>query len=93
METDDQGSPKFWGQDRDQFGMPEPYNSYLVISSPWETKECGIASVVPISGNARLSKAQFLAERGGERAAFESAVASLKDEVSNTGLRFELQED
>jgi hypothetical protein len=84
---------KFWGTGRDQSGMPEPYNSYLVISSPWETQECGIASVVPISGSARLSKSQFLADRGGERAAFESAITSLKGELSNAGLRFELQED
>ena len=40
---------KFFGTQQDQFGMPVPYHSYLVVSSPWQTPNSGIASVVPLS--------------------------------------------
>jgi hypothetical protein len=56
---------KFFGAERDQFGMPVPYHSYLIVSSPWEMPGSGIASVVPLSVNAPLSKPHFPVLQGG----------------------------
>ncbi len=83
---------KFWGEDRNQSGMPVPYYAYLVISSPWQTEACGIASVVPITEGAPLSKRHFIAESGGERAAFIAAIGCLKSESGNRDLQFEFHE-
>lgn len=77
---------KFFGAEQDQFGMPVPYHSYLVVSSPWQTPDSGIASVVPLSANAPLSKAHFPVLQGGERAAFEAALLALSSEPNNAGL-------
>ena len=78
---------KFFGAERDQFGMPVPYHSYLIVSSPWEMPGSGIASVVPLSVNAPLSKPHFPVLQGGERAAFDVALQALSHEPKNIGLK------
>lgn len=77
---------KFWGAQQNQFGMPDPYNSYFVVSSPWQTADGGVASVVPLSGNAPLSKQHFPVLQGGERSAFDAALKALASEPGNIGL-------
>ena len=77
---------KFWGANQDQFSMPVPYHSYLVVSSPWQTPDSGIASVVPLSTSAPLSSQHFPVLYGGERGAFEAALKALASEPSNVGL-------
>lgn len=84
---------KFWGEGLDDFGMPTPYHSYFVVSSPWLTADGGVASVVPLSTGAPLSKAHFSVTAGGERAAFEVAVEALASEPSNVGLKRQSHED
>ncbi len=76
---------KFFGAEQDHFGMPVPYHSYLVVSSPWQTPNSGIASVVALSANAPLSKPHLLVQ-GGERAAFDAALQALASEPNNAGL-------
>ena len=78
---------KFWGAQQNQFGMPVPYHSYLVVSSPWQTPDSGIASVVPLSTGAPLSNQHFPVLQGGERGAFEVALKALKSEPGNMGLK------
>ncbi|MBU3564187.1 hypothetical protein [Polynucleobacter sp. Tro8-14-1] len=78
---------KFFGAEQDQFGMPVPYHSYLVVSSPWEMLGSGIASVVPLSENAPLSKPHFPVLQGGERAALDVALQALSHEPKNIGLK------
>ena len=77
---------KFWGAQQGQFGMPDPYHSYLVVSSPWLTVDSGIASVVPLSTGAPLSNQHFPVLQGGERGAFDAALKALASEPSNVGL-------
>lgn len=84
---------KFFGAEKDQFGMPDPYHSYLVVSSPWETPDSGIASVIPISVNAPLLKSHFPVLKGGERAAFDIALQALSHEPKNAGLKRLFHED
>ncbi len=78
---------KFFGTEQDQFDMPVPYHSYLVVSSPWQTPDSGIASVVALSANAPLSNPHFPVLQGGERAAFEAALQALASEPNNAGLK------
>lgn len=83
---------KFWGAQKDQFGMPVPYHSYLVVASPWQTSDSGVASVVPLSVNAPMSQQHFLAQQGGERAAYDAAVKALASESKNNGLQHHAHE-
>ncbi len=84
---------KFWGATQDEYGMPIPYHSYLVVASPWYSADDGIASVVPLSAIAPLTKPHYPVLKGGERAAFDAAIAALKNEVKNKGLTFQAHED
>jgi hypothetical protein len=77
---------KFWGSQFDTYGMPIPYHSYFVVASPWQTQDSGVASVVPLSTNAPLTKNHFLAQTGGERAAFQAAIEWLETEPGNQNL-------
>jgi hypothetical protein len=77
---------KFFGATQDPFGMPIPYHSYLVVSSPWQASNSGIASVVALSASAPLSKPHVLVLQGGERAAFDAALQALASEPANVGL-------
>jgi hypothetical protein len=84
---------KYWGTQQDQFGMPVPYHSYLVVSSPWQTLDSGIASIVPLSTSAPLSRSHFAVLQGGERAAFDAALIALSSEPGNSGLTQLCHED
>lgn len=66
--------------------MLDTYHSYLVVSSPWQTPDSGIASVVSLSVSAPLSKQHFPVLQGGERGAFDAALKALASEPSNIGL-------
>jgi hypothetical protein len=86
---------KFFGAQTDAYGMPTPYFSYLVVSSPWDKLDSGIASIVPLSGSsnpvassANPISPHHLALSGGEEAAYKKAVAALKSASSHTGLTF-----
>jgi len=46
----------FCGPQINSLTMPSPYHSYLVVSSPWQTPDSGIASVVAITLNAPMSR-------------------------------------
>ena len=84
---------KFWGATKDAYGMPIPYHSYLIVASPWNGTNGGVASVVPLSTSAPLSTPHYPVLNGGERAAFDSAVKALKEETANSSLSFQVDED
>lgn len=84
---------KFWGATQDEYGMPIPYHSYLVVASPWHSANDGVASVVPLSAGAPLSKLHYPVLKGGERASFDAALIALKSEPQNEGLTFHVHED
>ncbi len=75
--------------------MPNPYYSYLVVASPWQTSQSGIASIVPLSGSNVVSNSgtapvnsNHVDMSGGEKAAYDKAVKALKDAPSHKGLSF-----
>jgi len=82
----------FFGDNLDAFGMPDPFYSYLVVVSSWKTPYSGVASIVPLSLEAPLSRNHFLVTIGGERAAFDAAIAALKAEPGNARLAFHSEE-
>ncbi len=77
---------KFAGPQTDAYGMPIPFHSYFVVSSPWQAVDSGIASIVPLSLNAPFSRQHYVAFQGGERAAFDLALQGLTQETGNSGL-------
>jgi hypothetical protein len=84
-----------YGSERDTFGMPTPYLSYLVVSSPWEKPNSGIASILPLAispPSATTStvpgQPHHLSLSGGEEAAFKEAVSALKNSAIHSGLAF-----
>lgn len=83
---------KFWGSTQDQYGMPIPYHSYLVVASPWHSATDGVASVVPLSIAAPLTTPHYPVLNGGERAAFDAAIAALTREPGNKGLTSQVHE-
>jgi hypothetical protein len=76
----------FYGATKNNFGMPDPYHSYFVVSTPWQTAGSGIASVVSLSSGAPLTRQHFPMQQGGERAAFDEAITALAAEAGNHGL-------
>ncbi len=71
---------KYFGNDKNEYGMPIPYHSYLVVSSPWQKDNSGIASVILLSGESPLpSSPHKLVMSGGEKAAYEKMIKILTD--------------
>jgi hypothetical protein len=83
---------KFWGTQFNNLGMPVPYHSYLVVSSPWQSQDSGIASVVPLSTGSPLSSEHYPVQKGGDRAAFDAALKALASDPSNIGLSQHIHE-
>jgi hypothetical protein len=67
--------------------MPDPYQSYLVLASPWQTAG-GVASIVCVSGGKPLENPNILVSTGGERAAYRMALERLESLPENSGLEF-----
>jgi hypothetical protein len=79
----------FWG---DQVaGQLEPFQSYLVVASPWQTAGSGVASVLLIGGNVPAPQPYYLAVQGGEEQAFKQAVDALKALPANNGLNCQIE--
>ena len=78
---------KFFGGSRDPFGMPIPYHSYLIVSSPWQQAGSGVASVISLTANAPLPDSPHkLVLTGGPEKAYEEALSSLRNLQQNKNL-------
>lgn len=68
--------------------MPEPYYSYLIVSSPWETSASGVASVIAMSEDTpQLTPPHKLVKSGGPEKAYEEMLGALRNLPQNKGLR------
>lgn len=78
----------FYGDRQDQYGMPIPFNNYLIVASEWEQIGSGIATVVPLTRDAPSpSRRHFIAEAGGPEAAVKIAQRELEALPKNKGLK------
>jgi hypothetical protein len=78
---------KYFGQERDEHGMPTPYHSYLVVSSPWQEDESAVASVIPLAERSPMpSVSDKLTLSGGEQQAYEEILALLRSLPQNQEL-------
>ena len=84
---------KFWGTTTGAHGLPNPYHSYLVLASPWQASDGGVASIVCVSGGVALENPNILVSAGGERAAYKIALERLKSLPENKGLESATDED
>lgn len=79
---------KFFGQDQDKYGLPKPYFSYLVVSSPWQVADSGVATVFALSSDAPIPNPPHkLVLTGGADAAFEEMMQILRSLPDNEGLK------
>lgn len=79
---------KFFGKEKDEYGMPKPYHSYLVVASPWEEQGSGVASVIPLSSDApALNPPHKLSLQGGPEKAYEEVLRLLRGLPQNKGLK------
>lgn len=70
----------FYGSNRDQFGMPNPFYRYLIIENeaPWLGDSHYIASILSLTDSSPMPKKRnFLSDQGVEKA-LELAVNALK---------------
>lgn len=78
---------KFFGREKDDYGVPKPYHSYIVVSSPWQTKDSGVASVIPLSSDSPTPNPPHkFTTRGGEEEAYNQIVEALRHLFKNEGL-------
>lgn len=82
----------FWGDKRGPNGMPDPYRSYLIFASPWESPDGAIASIFPASGELYPVPPHVPVLQGGERAALDEAIERLKDLPVNRELKHNVDE-
>lgn len=85
----------FFGPDTDKYGMPLPYFAYWIVASPWQTRDSGVASIVPlaagqvvVSSDGTSVSPHHPVLTGGEEAAFEKAIQALKNAAAHAGLKF-----
>jgi len=78
---------KFYGEEKDQYGMPKPYNSYLVVASPWQMVDSGVASAIPLSGDAPAPNPPHkISTTGGSEKAYKLMLEVLRNLPKNKGL-------
>lgn len=81
-------SVKFYGNDQDDYGMPKPYHSYLIVSSPWQTNDSGVASAIPLSSSTpTLNPPHKLVTSGGPEQAYDEMLKYLRLHPQNKGLQ------
>jgi hypothetical protein len=79
---------KFFGDEQDEYGMPVLYHSYLVVASPWQQADSGVATAVPLSSDAPApSPPHKLVLQGGPDKAYEEILELLRGLGKNKGLR------
>ena len=83
----------FSGDKVDDFGMPMPYHSYLIVATPWRNPGTGAASIVPLSLMAPKARDHVFVVHDGERGAFEAAVKEISRQPGNQSLQIDLHED
>jgi len=84
---------KFLGNEQDAHGMPNPYFSYFVMSSPCENPKHGIASIVPLTSPLVTTEYVTLSPHyqhltDGEEGAYALALIALKGHPHHAKLRF-----
>jgi hypothetical protein len=86
----------FYGDERDAYGMPIPFNRYLVVAAPWPSEQSvgsAIATVMEFAGRMDSETGRnFHVAKGGEDAACGDAVDALRQCNCNQGLHELMQE-
>lgn len=78
---------KFFGAENDEYGMPIPYRSYFVVSSPWNAPDSGIADVIPLTTDPICPNPQRkIVMAGGERNALDEMLKILRELPENKNL-------
>jgi hypothetical protein len=81
-------SVKFFGIEKDEYGVPKPYHSYLIVSSPLQTNGSGVATALPLSLEAPKPKSLHkMVASGGPESAYEEMLMILRQLPQNARLQ------
>ena len=76
-----------FGSDKDEYGMPKPYNSYLVVMLSLANSEFWHCPAIPLSMSApKPNPPHRLVLQGGPEKAFEEMLSPLRAHPENKGL-------
>lgn len=85
---------KFFGNEQDEHGMPKPYHSYLVVASPWQHTDSGVATAIPLSSDTSPPNPPHkLILQGGPEKAYEEILSALRNLSQNRGLKELIDKD
>ncbi len=84
---------KYFGKQQNTLLLPTPFHSYLVISSPWQTNDSGIASVLSFSNAPMPNPPYKLTTTGGEKLAYDEMLQVLRSMPENKDLTELIDED
>ena len=80
-------SIKFFGDSKNEYGMPNPYYTYFVVASPWQTENSGVATVLPLSAESVAPNPPHkLVLAGGAEKAYEEVLSALRAMNQHHGL-------
>lgn len=80
-------SLKFYGTKQGPYGIPIPYHSYFVFSSPWKIPQSGIASVISLSASTPMpDPPHAITDKDGEEGAYRLVLEKLRALSGNQGL-------
>ena len=78
----------FFGDQKDESGMPTPFHHYVLFGGDWEPTGFGIATIFGVTEGADVPKQSlFAVTQGGANAALDSAESALKKLSGNQGLK------
>ena len=78
---------KFYGEDRDEYGMPITFHSYLILASPWERIGSGFAEAIAMSSETPLpNPPMMLVLDGGPVKALDKLIVKLRQLPGNADL-------
>lgn len=85
---------KFLAPTTDPKSLPNPYYSYLVIASPWEEPDSGVASAIPMAEESpRPNPKHVLVFEGGEEAAYRKMLDTLRSHEDAKNLKESIDRD
>lgn len=81
-------SVKFFGKKHDEYGMPIPFHSYLILASPWNKQGSGFAEAVVLSSETpELNPSVLIVQDGGPSKAVDNLIGKLRELPENAGLQ------
>lgn len=78
---------KFFGEQLSEYGMPSPYYSYFIVASPWQKKDSGVATILPLTAESPAPNPPHkIVLKGGAESAYQEMLTVLRLMSQHQGL-------